>query len=127
MASLEDVALWASIAPMLIGTIFMVSAPKQTVEGFYNLEVLKGKGLSPEVGGLICHGAHNNWRDAFPVSASGLPARLDSFVDLRITFPRLQSFSCWVRSLGCGAASTSALLWALIRCSQSLPQPPRSS
>ena len=25
MASLEDVALWASIAPMLIGTIFMVS------------------------------------------------------------------------------------------------------
>ena len=50
-----DIALWFSIAPMLVGTIFMVSAPKQVTEGFYNLDVLKGKGLSSEVGGLICH------------------------------------------------------------------------
>ena len=50
-----DVALWFSIAPMLVGTIFMLTAPKQVAEGFYNLEVLKGKSLAPEVGGLICH------------------------------------------------------------------------
>jgi hypothetical protein len=39
MASLADIALWSSIAPILVGTIFMVTAPKQVAEGFYNLEV----------------------------------------------------------------------------------------
>ena len=52
---LESIALWSGIAPILVGTIFMVSAPKQVAEGFYKLEVLKGKSMSGEVGGLICH------------------------------------------------------------------------
>ena len=51
----EDVALWCSIAPILIGTVFMLTAKKQVVDGIGNLDVLKDISLAPEMGGLMVH------------------------------------------------------------------------
>jgi hypothetical protein len=49
-------ALWLSAAvPLLIGTAFMMTARKQLVYAFSTLEVLQGKTLAPELGGLFTH------------------------------------------------------------------------
>lgn len=53
--SFPEIAIWFSVAPILIGTVFMLTAKKQVTTGYTALKVFEGMTLAPEVGGLMVH------------------------------------------------------------------------